>query len=170
VLIASNATIEAPLDKVWELLQDIPRVSGCMPGAEITETVDDHTWKAKVGVKVGPLSVGYNATITRQSLDPVAHSATMRVEAVDSKGRGTISATIVTSAVANGNSKISPAACSRSSPATSPRRSTLRPNGRRSRWPDKGRMVSASNDLEHNCFGVYFRSRDDMFSARRISL
>jgi hypothetical protein len=103
VEIQSSARIEAPLDKVWDLLQDIPRVSTCMPGATITETVDDHTWKAKVGIKVGPLSVGYNATITRQSLDPVTHSAKMLVEAVDSKGRGTVSATITTSAQANGD-------------------------------------------------------------------
>jgi carbon monoxide dehydrogenase subunit G len=103
VQIQSSARIEAPLDKVWDLLQDIPRVATCMPGAEITDTVDDHTWKAKVGVKVGPLSVGYNATITRKSLDPVAHSATMQVEAVDGKGRGTVSASIVTSAQSNGD-------------------------------------------------------------------
>lgn len=74
-----------------------------MPGAEITETVDDHTWKAKVGIKVGPLSVGYNAVITRQSLDVATHSAKMQVEGVDSKGRGTVSASIVTSATANGD-------------------------------------------------------------------
>jgi carbon monoxide dehydrogenase subunit G len=103
VQIQSSARIEAPLDKVWDLLQDIPRVATCMPGAEITETVDDHTWKAKVGVKVGPLSVGYNATITRKSLDAAAHSATMQVEAVDGKGRGTVSASIVTSAQSNGD-------------------------------------------------------------------
>ena len=42
--IQSSARIEAGLDKVWDLLQDIPRVATCMPGAEITETVDDHTW------------------------------------------------------------------------------------------------------------------------------
>jgi carbon monoxide dehydrogenase subunit G len=101
--IQSSARIEAGLDKVWDLLQDIPRVATCMPGAEITETVDDHTWKAKVGVKVGPLSIGYNATITRESLDVANHSATMQVEAVDSKGRGTVSASIVTSAAANGD-------------------------------------------------------------------
>jgi carbon monoxide dehydrogenase subunit G len=103
VQITSSATIDAGLDKVWDLLQDIPRVSTCMPGAQITETVDDHTWKAKVGIKVGPLSVGYNATITRQSLDAATHSATMQVEAVDSKGRGTVSASIVTSAKAVGD-------------------------------------------------------------------
>ena len=103
--ITSNATIDASLDKVWDILQDIPRVATCMPGAEVTETVDDHTWKAKVGVKVGPLSVGYNATITRTSLDAANHdSATMQVEAVDGKGRGTVSATIATSAKANGDS------------------------------------------------------------------
>ncbi len=104
--ITSSARIAAPLDKVWEMLQDVPRVATCMPGAQITETVDDHTWKATVGVKVGPLSVGYKATITRQSLDPVAHSATMRIEGVDSKGRGTMSATVQTSARADGENTI----------------------------------------------------------------
>ena len=101
--ISSNAKIDAPLDRVWDLLQDIPRVSTCMPGTQITETVNDHTWKAKVGVKVGPLTIGYNATITRESLDPVRHAATMRVDAVDAKGRGTVSALVTTTAAAVGD-------------------------------------------------------------------
>jgi carbon monoxide dehydrogenase subunit G len=104
--ITSTARIAAPLDKVWDILQDIPRVSKCLPGAEITETVDDHTWKAKVGLKVGPLSVGYNATITRESLDPVTHSAKMRVDAVDAKGRGTANAVVSTSARADGDATV----------------------------------------------------------------
>jgi carbon monoxide dehydrogenase subunit G len=104
--ITSSARIAAPLDKVWELLQDVPRVAGCMPGAQIAETVDDHTWKATVGVKVGPLTLGYKATITRQSLDPVAHSATMRIEAVDSKGRSALSASVQTAARADGENTI----------------------------------------------------------------
>jgi carbon monoxide dehydrogenase subunit G len=106
VEITSSARIYAPLDKVWELLQDVPRVATCMPGAKITSTVDDNTWKATVGMKVGPLSVGYNATITRQSLDAANHSATMRIEAVDSKGRGTMTATVQTSARADGDNTV----------------------------------------------------------------
>jgi len=101
--ITSSARIEAPLEKVWTILQDIPRVSKCLPGVTITDTVDDHTWKADVGLRVGPLSVGYKATISRDALDAATHSAKMRVDAVDSKGRGTASALVSTSARADGD-------------------------------------------------------------------
>src|SRR5205814_8174227 len=38
--------VPAPPERAWELLMDVPRVIPCMPGAELTETVDDATWKA----------------------------------------------------------------------------------------------------------------------------
>ena len=57
----------APVDRVWSVLKDIPRVSGCIPNATITEIVDARTYKAAVSVKVGPVSVSYKATITVES-------------------------------------------------------------------------------------------------------
>ena len=38
--------VPAPPEKAWELLMDVPRVIPCMPGAELTETIDEATWKA----------------------------------------------------------------------------------------------------------------------------
>src|ERR1044071_6941513 len=40
-------TVPASTDEVWEFLLDPRRVAPCMPGAELTEVVNDHQYKAK---------------------------------------------------------------------------------------------------------------------------
>jgi len=61
--------VDAPLERVWPVLKDVPRVATCIPNAEITEIVDERTYRAKVAVKVGPVSVSYRATIVVELLD-----------------------------------------------------------------------------------------------------
>lgn len=87
--------VDAPIDRVWGVITDIPRVAGCIPNAQIIETVDDRTYRAKVTVKVGPVSVAYNATISVESLDEATHTARIRVQGDDVKGRGGVRAAIV---------------------------------------------------------------------------
>jgi hypothetical protein len=87
--------VDAPLERVWPVLTDVPRVAGCIPNAVVTETVDDKTYRAKVSVKVGPVSISYNATIFVESFDEPTHTATLRVQGDDTKGRGGVRATIV---------------------------------------------------------------------------
>ena len=41
--------VPARPEEAWDLLMDVPRVIPCMPGAELTETVDESTWKAPHG-------------------------------------------------------------------------------------------------------------------------
>ena len=69
MIIEDGFDVGAPLDRVWELLKDIPRVATCIPNAEVTEVVDEHTYKAKVAVKIGPVAVSYRATIVVESFD-----------------------------------------------------------------------------------------------------
>ena len=51
--------VSAPRQDAWELLMDVPRIIPCMPGAELTETVDDSNWKAQMSVKLGPISLAF---------------------------------------------------------------------------------------------------------------
>ena len=60
--IDSEFTVAAPMDRVWAYLLDVERVAPCMPGAELTEVVDDHTWKGKTSVKVGPVALSFAGT------------------------------------------------------------------------------------------------------------
>jgi uncharacterized protein len=96
--------IDAPLERVWALLKDVPRVATCIPNAEITEVLDDRTYRAKVAVKVGPVSVSYRATIVIESFDDANHVATLKVKGDELRGRGGVSATIVSTATARDGS------------------------------------------------------------------
>jgi carbon monoxide dehydrogenase subunit G len=100
VIIEDSFEVEAPVERVWPLLKDVPRVATCIPNAEITEVVDERTYRAKVAVKVGPVSVSYRATIVVESLDDAAHAATLKVKGDETRGRGGVTATVVSTATA----------------------------------------------------------------------
>ena len=87
--------VEAPVDRVWDVLKDVPRVAGCLPGAKITEVVDSQTYRATVGVRVGPVSVSYNATIVVEKLDDATHQAKFAINGDEVRGRGGVRAELV---------------------------------------------------------------------------
>ena len=53
--IEEKFTVAASADAVWAFLTDPQRVAGALPGAEITEQIDENTYKGGMSVKVGPL-------------------------------------------------------------------------------------------------------------------
>ncbi len=100
-MIVENAfDVEAPLDAVWPVLKDVPRVAACIPGAKVTEIVDERTYRADVVVKAGPVTVQYRATIVIESIDDAAHAANLAVDAREKSGRGGVKATVTSTASA----------------------------------------------------------------------
>ncbi|HVI95343.1 MAG TPA: SRPBCC domain-containing protein, partial [Anaeromyxobacter sp.] len=51
--------VRAPAQAVWDFLTDPQRVARCMPGAAITEQIDDRTYAGTLTVKVGPVVASY---------------------------------------------------------------------------------------------------------------
>ena len=51
--------VPLPPDQAWPVLMDIRRIAPCMPGAELTEVVDDKTYKGKIGVRLGPVALTF---------------------------------------------------------------------------------------------------------------
>jgi uncharacterized protein len=86
--------VPAPPEQAWELLMDVPRVIPCMPGAELTEAVDDSTWKAKMTVKLGPMSFDFATDVKREEADAEAQRAKLSARARELRGRGGGQATI----------------------------------------------------------------------------
>jgi uncharacterized protein len=86
--------VPAPPESAWTLLMDVPRVVPCMPGAELTETVDESSWKAKMSVKLGPISLTFATDIRREDVDEAARTTTLSAKARESRGRGAAQATI----------------------------------------------------------------------------
>ena len=84
--------IDAPSSNAWIFLQDIPGVATCMPGAEITEQIDDSNYKGKVKVKVGPATMAFKGTISVQGID--ADKREMKIQGKGQDLKGTSSATM----------------------------------------------------------------------------
>jgi hypothetical protein len=92
--IENSFEVPAPPEEAWALLMDVPRVIPCMPGAELTETLDGDRWKAKLSVKLGPISLVFATDVARVSADEAAWTSTLSANAREVKGRGSARATI----------------------------------------------------------------------------
>ena len=94
--------VPAPPEKAWALLNDVPRVIPCMPGAELTESIDDSHWRATMHVKLGPISLQFATDVERTASDEAARRAVLAAKAREVKGRGAAEATIESSLEAAG--------------------------------------------------------------------
>jgi carbon monoxide dehydrogenase subunit G len=83
-------SFEVPLPpaEAWTVLMDIRRIAPCMPGAELTEAVDDKTYKGKIAVRLGPVALAFAGTVIFEEIDAVNHRARIKAQGQDSKGRG----------------------------------------------------------------------------------
>jgi hypothetical protein len=93
--------VAVSLERVWETLLDIESVAGFLPGATIEPSDEEGVYNGTMKVKVGPMSVNYKGTARLARTDEAEHVAEIAVEAVDTKGQGTATATISNRVVAD---------------------------------------------------------------------
>ena len=94
MLIENEFVVQAPAERVWAHLLDVERVALCMPGAQLTEVVDDHTWKGKTTIKVGPVSLAFAGTVVMEERDDVAHRVVLNAKGMEQRGKGAASARV----------------------------------------------------------------------------
>jgi carbon monoxide dehydrogenase subunit G len=87
--------VRAPLERVWETLIDIERVAPCLPGAEVTESGEDGTYRGTFSVRLGPTTAAYHGELDLEELDEAARRVVMRAQGQDKRGQGSANATIV---------------------------------------------------------------------------
>jgi carbon monoxide dehydrogenase subunit G len=83
-------SFEVPLPpaEAWTVLMDIRRIAPCMPGAELTEVVDDRNYKGKVAVRLGPVALAFAGVVRFEEIDNANRTARVKAQGTDSKGRG----------------------------------------------------------------------------------
>jgi carbon monoxide dehydrogenase subunit G len=79
--------------QAWSVLMDVPRIAPCMPGAELTEVVDPQNFGGKISVRLGPVALTFAGRVQIDSIDDVNHSARVKAQGNDAKGRGGANAT-----------------------------------------------------------------------------
>ncbi len=92
--IENSFEVPVPVDEAWALLTDIERIAPCMPGAELTEVVDETSYKGKVSVRLGPVALTFNGTARFEEIDEAGYRARVKASGSDSKGRGGADATV----------------------------------------------------------------------------
>ena len=80
--------VDATPDRVWALLTDPFRVARCLPGASVTEQIDERTYAGTIALKVGPITASYKGRFTFERLDPVRREVELVATGQDVRGRG----------------------------------------------------------------------------------
>ena len=89
----NSFAVSAPPERVFAYLLDVNKIVGCVPGAELSEVVDPTTFKGKVKIKVGPITVAYSGTARISERNDADRQATLTAEGRETTGPGSARAT-----------------------------------------------------------------------------
>lgn len=86
--ITKDFEIAQPIGVVWKSLANPEEIVGCVPGASITEKIDDRNYKGQVVTKFGPIKASYAGDVEIVELDEANHKMVLKGRGLDSKGKG----------------------------------------------------------------------------------
>lgn len=84
--------VPLPPEDAWPVLMNIPAIAPAMPGAQLTEIVDDKTYKGNIAVRLGPVALMFAGTVVFEEIDNDNRTARVRAQGNDNKGRGSAQA------------------------------------------------------------------------------
>ena len=90
----NSFNVGVPVDEAWAILTDVERIAPCMPGAELTEVIDENSFKGKVSVRLGPVALTFAGDARFEDRDDEGHSARVKAQGRDAKGRGGANANV----------------------------------------------------------------------------
>src|SRR5580765_1275063 len=67
--------VPLPPAQAWPVLMNIQGIAPCMPGAQLTEVVDDKSYKGNIAVRLGPVALTFAGLVTFEEIDNTNHTA-----------------------------------------------------------------------------------------------
>jgi len=86
--IEKSFSVDASPDVVWDFLTDPYKVARCLPGAAITEQIDEQTYAGTITIRVGPVSSSYKGKIRFERLVPEEYVVELTGRGQDIRGKG----------------------------------------------------------------------------------
>lgn len=103
MIIRNSFTLAVPADEAWRLLNDIPRVARCAPGAELLEQRADGSFLGAVAVRLGPVALRFKGTFFYRERDEAQHRAVAEAQGNEEKARGAARAVISFKVIGEGD-------------------------------------------------------------------
>jgi uncharacterized protein len=91
IKIEKTLQVKEPIEAVWKFLSNPAKVAACVPGAQITEQVDESHYKGAISVKVGPAVTDFKGEVQVVRLDPQAFELELMGKGQDVRGKGSAS-------------------------------------------------------------------------------
>ena len=91
IRIEKSFQVTQPVETVWALLKDPRAVANFVPGAKITESVDERTLKGAISVKVGPVVTDFKGEVRVERRDEENHEIELLGKGQDVRGKGSAS-------------------------------------------------------------------------------
>jgi len=86
VTLEKTFPLPASADAAWVLLQNIEGVAGCVPGAKITERIDERHYKGTMSVKFGPASMAFRGDVEVSEIEPSTKTLRLFGKGTDTTG------------------------------------------------------------------------------------
>jgi len=94
VKLENTFSVAVAPEKAWSILVDVERVAPCLPGAKLTEIIDDNAFRGKVDVKLGPVSLTFDGNVRFVERDDEKFFAILKADGREARGRGGAEANI----------------------------------------------------------------------------
>jgi hypothetical protein len=78
--------LPVPAAAAWRFLDRIEAVAACLPGAAITETIDETHYRGTVSVRLGPVNLVFGGVIEIRARDPATRTMTLAGKGSDKSG------------------------------------------------------------------------------------
>ena len=88
IKIEKSFQVPEPADQVWKVISDPRSVGSCVPGARITETLDEKTYKGVIKIKLGASVTDYKGEAHIERLDDQAQEIEIIGKGQDVRGKG----------------------------------------------------------------------------------
>ena len=92
---SNSFAVEVPVERVWAMMLDAQQVAPCVPGAELTESIDELHHRGVVKVKLGAMQMTYRGELEMQP-DENSRVIVLKARGSEARGGGGASGTFTT--------------------------------------------------------------------------
>ncbi|MFB7756624.1 SRPBCC family protein [Streptomyces sp. NPDC056121] len=89
-----TTTVQASPTEVWQFLQDTRAVVACLPGAELTDELENDRYGGVLRIAIGPLKMNYNGEVDVLRRDAQTRELEFAASGRDRRGGGSVRADV----------------------------------------------------------------------------